>query len=58
MTYWADWRDLLTNADIDTARLIVQLQTEDAQAITSTSRNVSLLSDADLARQLYEEELR
>lgn len=58
MDDWSDWKHVLNAADIASARLIVQLQTEDARAVRPTSRPWGhTISDADLARQLYQEEL-
>ncbi|KAK3714051.1 hypothetical protein LTR37_008080 [Vermiconidia calcicola] len=58
MDNWDGWKDVLRNADVDTARLIVQLQMEDAAALTKTPRNHPPRSDADLARKLFEDELK
>lgn len=54
----SDWKQVLNTADIRTARLIVQLQIEDAAAITSSSTDSQIKSDAQLARTLFENELK
>ena len=54
----SDWKQVLNTADIRTARLIVQLQIEDAAAITSSSTDSQITSDAQLARRIFEDELK
>ena len=58
MDDWADWKDVLNGTDIETAQLIVQLQLEDAEAVTPNARHLNPRSDANLARRLCENELR
>lgn len=56
----ADWRQVINEADIGTARLIVQLQMQDAAALTVDSINTHSQSapDAALARKIFESELK
>ena len=54
----SDWKQVLNAADIRTARLIVQLQIEDAAFITSSSTDSQITSDAQLARRIFEDELK
>lgn len=58
MDDWTDWRDVLNNADIDTARLIVQLQMEDAATLSTNVRSLAVGHDAEMAHRLFEQELR
>ena len=53
----SDWTKVVKEADIGTARLIVQLQMQDAATLTSCSADQQLQSDADLARKIFEDEL-
>ncbi|KAF2482311.1 hypothetical protein BDY17DRAFT_324602 [Neohortaea acidophila] len=57
----ADWRQVLNYADVGTARLIIQLQMQDAAAIASMPAGNTAdqtRRDADFARQLFEEDLK
>ena len=58
MNGYTDWQDVLSHADIRTARLIVQLQMQDAQTLSSNLDTSSLQADADLARRIFEDELK
>lgn len=55
MAFWGDWKAVLHDADIDTARLIVQLQLEDSFEL---ARNFDGIPDAVLAEKLHRNELK
>ena len=55
MDDWGDWQDVLGNTDYDTARLIVELQTQDVANLAATSGQHG---DAAFARSLLQQDLR
>lgn len=55
MAEHGDWKDVLANADIETARLIVQLQLADSFELSRTFDGVP---DAVLAEELHREDLK
>ena len=57
MDDWQDWVDILNNADVETAKLIVELQLADIQDLRHTPSRSTNRTDAILARRLYEAEL-
>lgn len=55
MATWGDWKQVLAAADIDTARLIVQLQLEDSHKLAQIFYRTP---DAVLAERLLRAELK
>lgn len=53
-----EWKKVLDEADIHTARLIVELQIQDASELSTLSTDPQLVSDARLARKIFEDELK
>ena len=54
----ADWKQVLSTANIATARLIVQLQMQDAAQLATSSPSSQIQSDAQIARKIFEDELK